>query len=331
MHVATAIFRIRDTARVCQRPAAFEDRGTTDPAARRTGCGEHADAPQLTHAHPVHHLLRRPRGARAPATAGAVGLPDGYPRTIAGAGLADGVTVSRAQATMTLVSGNRVRVTAFTTATTTATGRRLVVAVARCSGSASSPVCKSAASTRVRLARPAHRCSGRSRWPPGRPARLVARHGHRHPLVFGPRSALQRRHASGRGVQGRQPLRARRRPDAVRRHVASSPRHALGHLSRAPAGVAVELVFFNSRTYAWTATSPVATTAITTIGYPNQPLAARSPTRSSPRRRVFDRTPSVGTAFETRAGTRTLLYAASIGGSPMFSMQVPIPAWTNTG
>ena len=107
----------------------------------------------------------------------------------------------------------------------------------------------------------------------------------------------------------------------------------LGTIVTAPTGVTVDQVFFNSRTYAWTATSPGR----------RRPPSPRSATRTSrPRRtlhrhaqgrvrKVFDRTPSIGTAFETRAGTRTLLYAASVSGAPMFSMQVPVPPWTNTG
>jgi hypothetical protein len=36
-------------------------------------------------------------------------------------------------------------------------------------------------------------------------------------------------------------------------------------------------------------------------------------------RKVFDRTPSVGTAFEARAGVRTLRYGTAV------------PRWTNNG
>jgi hypothetical protein len=106
----------------------------------------------------------------------------------------------------------------------------------------------------------------------------------------------------------------------------------LGTTVTPPAGVSVDQVFFNSRTYTWAATSQGATTAVTTIGWPNQP-AGRTYTDSlkAATRRVFDRTPSIGTAFETRAGTRTLLYAARVGGAPMFSMAVPAPPWNNTG
>lgn len=44
---------------------------------------------------------------------------------------------------------------------------------------------------------------------------------------------------------------------------------------------------------------------------------------------MFDRTPAVGTAFETRDGVRTLAYAASLGNAAMFSMQVPVPRWNH--
>ncbi len=268
-----------------------------------------------------------------PASAGAVGLPNGYPRTIAGTGLADSVTVSRAQATMTLVSGNKVRVTAFTTATTTATGRRLVVVVARCSGSASSPVCKSAASSRITLV-------------PGRTnvqrtftvTRPVTPPDSLRVMVLVTRTSSAAVPLCSAGMQPGAACKGDSRfalggdlllsAGTWRSHLGSR----LGTVVTAPTGVTVEKVFFNSRTYAWTATSPATVKAVTTIGYPNQPPARTfTDTLNAGVRKVFDRTPSVGTAFETRAGTRTLLYAASVGGAPMFSMQVPVPPWTNNG
>ena len=105
-----------------------------------------------------------------------------------------------------------------------------------------------------------------------------------------------------------------------------------GTVITAPSGVTVEQVFFNSRTYAWTATSQAAATAVTTIGYPNQSPARRyTDALQAGRRKVFDRTPSVGTAFETRAGVRTLLFASALGDESLFSMQVPVPRWNNNG
>jgi hypothetical protein len=106
----------------------------------------------------------------------------------------------------------------------------------------------------------------------------------------------------------------------------------LGTVVTAPTGVTVDQVFFNSRTYAWTATSQAAASAVTTMGWPNQkPARTFTDSLKAGVRKVFDRTPGIGTAFETRAGMRTLLYAASVGGAPMFSMQVPVPPWTNNG
>ncbi len=267
-----------------------------------------------------------------PATAGAVGLPDGYPRTIAGVGLADGVSVSRAEAVMTLVSGNRVRVTAFTTATTTATGRRLVVAVARCSGSASSPVCRSAGSSRIRLS----------------PGRTTAQRTFTVTRPVVPPDSLRVMILVTRTSSAPVPLcSAGTRPGATCKGdsrfrlggdllmSAGTWRHRvgtrLGTTATAPAGVTVDQVFFNSRTYTWTATSQAAATAVTTIGWPNQPPGRTyTDTLRAATRKVFDRTPSIGTAFETRAGTRTLLYTTSVNRTQMFTMQVPIPPWDNT-
>lgn len=267
----------------------------------------------------------------APATAGAVGLPNGYPRTIAGVGTADGVTVSRTQATMRLLSGNRVKVTVYATATTAATGRRLVLAVARCTGSASSPTCPAAASTRVSLP------AGTT---PVQRSFTVTR-----PVV--PPDALRVMVLVTRSASAPVPnCSAGTRPGAACK---GDSRFVLGGdlemaagtwRSRqgtrygtdvtAPAGVTVDLVFFNSRTYAWTATSAAATKVTTTIGWPNQkPGRTYTDSLTAGVRKSFDRTPSIGTAFETRSGVRTLRYGAAAGGATWFSMQVPVPAWTN--
>ncbi len=267
-----------------------------------------------------------------PATAGAVGLPNGYPRTIAGAGVADSVSVSRTQAAMQLVSGNRVRVTVYATATASRTGRRLVLAVARCTGSASSPTCRAAA-------------------PPasaGPPVTQVQRtFTVDRPTT--PPDALRIMVMVTRTSSAPVPLcSAGTRPGAACK---GDSRFALagdllmangtwryhlgtrfGTVITAPSGVTVEQVFFNSRTYAWTATSTAAATVVTTMGYPNQPPVRRFTDKlQAGVRKAFDRTPSVGTAFETRAGVRTLQYLSSLDGAPLFSMQVPVPRWNNNG
>ena len=228
---------------------------------------------------------------------------------------------------MTLVSGNRVRVTAFTTATTTATGRRLVVAVARCSGSASSPVCKSAASSRITLAPgPDDRAADVHGDASRRPAGLAAGHGPRDAHVVGARPALLRRHAPGRRLQGRQPLQARRRPAAVRRDLASPPRHAPGHRS-SPRRRASRSSRSSSTAARTRGPRPpqAATTAVTTIGYPNQPPAphvhrhaqGRDPQGLRPhpidRHRIRD--PRRNANAPLRRKHRR----------PMFSMEVPVP------
>lgn len=268
----------------------------------------------------------------APATAGAVGLPNGYPRTIAGVGTADGVTVTRTQATMRVVSGNRVTVTVYATARTAVAGRRLVLAVARCSGSASSPTCPAAASVRVSLpigttalhrsftvtrpvappdalrvmvlvtrssSAPVPRCSAGTR--PGAACRGDSR------FVLG--GDLELAAGTWRSRQGTR----------------------FGTVVTAPASVTFDQVFFNSRTYAWTATSAAGARVTTTMGWPHQaPGRTFTDTLTAGVRKAFDRTPSIGTAFETRAGTRTLQYTASVAGTSWFSMQVPVPPWTNT-
>lgn len=267
-----------------------------------------------------------------PAAAGAVGTPEGYSRTIAGVGLADGVNVSRTQATMTLVSGNRVRVTIFATATTSSTGRRLVLAVSRCAGSPTSPVCRATASSRIRLA--TGRTSVQRTFTVTRPVRppdalrvvvLVTRTSSAPVPVCGagarPGAACL---ADRRFVLGGDLLMS---GGTWRTRLGTR----FGTTVTAPAGVTVDQVFFNSRTYTWAATSRAAASAVTTIGWPNQaPGRTYTDTLRAGVRRVFDRTPTIGTAFETRSGVRTLRYGASVRGASLFSMQVPVPRWTNT-
>ena len=204
--------------------------------------------------------------------------------------------------------------------------------VARCSGSASSPACRSAASSRISLA-------------PGRTT-VQRTFTVTRPVV--PPDSLRIMILVTRTASAPVPLcSAGTRPGAACKGdsrfelggdllmSAGTWRHRLGTrlgtTVTAPAGVTVEQVFFNSRTYTWTATSQTATTAVTTIGWPNQPPGRTyTDTLKAATRKVFDRTPSIGTAFETRAGTRTLLFASSITSAEMFTMQVPVPPWDNT-
>lgn len=263
-----------------------------------------------------------------PAVAGALWTPEGYPRSIAGVGTADGVSVSRTQASMALLSGNRVRVTVFATATTASSGRRLVLAVARCSGSPTSPVCRSAASTRISLA--AGRTTVQRTFTVTRP---VVPPDALRVMVLVTRSSSAPVPVCGAGA----------RPGAAcladRRFVLGGDLLLAGGTWRtrlgtrfgttvtAPSGVTVDQVFFNSRTYTWTATSQAAASAVTTIGWPNQaPGRTYTDKLKAGQRKVFDRTPTIGTAFETRAGIRTLQFATTIGGKPTFTMQVPVPA-----
>jgi hypothetical protein len=267
-----------------------------------------------------------------PAPAGAVGLPDGYPRTIAGVGLGDSVRVTRTQAQFKLLDGNRVQINVYGTATALRTGRKLVVVAARCKGSASSPTCVAAASSRITL--PASRLNVQRTFRIARPA--------------SPPDALRVMLMVTRTSSAPVPLcSAGTRPGAAcrgdSRFVLAGDlllangtwRHNLGtrHGTEVTAeGIDVDQVFFNSRTYAWTATPSADGTARTTIGYPNQPPARTfDDALRAGVRKAFDRTPSVGTAFETRAGVRTLRYGTAVGEQTMFRMSVPVPRWTNNG
>ena len=185
--------------------------------------------------------------------------------------------------------------------------------VARCSGSASSPTCKSAASSRISLH--AGRTTVQRTFTVSRPVTppdalrimvLVTRSSSAPVPVC---SAGTRPGAACKGdsrfVLGGDLLMAN---GTWRSRLGTR----YGTVVTAPAGVTVDQVFFNSRTYAWTATSQTAASVVTTIGYPNQkPARTYTDALNAGVRKVFDRTPSVGTAFETRAGTRTLLYGAS--------------------
>jgi hypothetical protein len=266
--------------------------------------------------------------------AGAVGTPDGYPRSIAGVGLADGVLVTRVQAQFRVRSDGRVSVNAYATATPRSgvAGRRLVLAVARCSGSASSPVCRAAASARWTLSagRPSsvHRTFVVSR--PAAPPdglRVLA-------LITRSASAPVPVCAAGLEPGARCLTDTRFTLGGDVLLSAGTWRHRPGTrygTTVTAEGIAVDQVFFNSRRYVWLATSPREARARTTMGYPDQPprsvfstaLGAGTPKR-------FFHTPSTGSAFETRAGVRTLTYTSTVDAQTLFTLVVPVPRWSTS-
>ena len=230
---------------------------------------------------------------------------------------------------MKLVAGNRVRVNVFASASTTAAGRLLVVSVARCTGSASSPTCPAAVSSRITL--PKGRTTLQKTFTVARPA---SKPDALRVMVMVTRSASSKVPFCSAGARPGTGCKGDKRFVLAGDLLMSggtwrySPGTRFGTVSTVP-GIQLEEAFFNSRTYTWTHTSAAPAAAVTTIGYPNKP-PARTYTDSlrGGVRKVFDRTPSVGTAFERRTSVQTLLYATAIDGTNLFSMRVPVPRWT---
>lgn len=270
------------------------------------------------------------------ASAPALPLPNGYPRTIAGVGIGDGVALSTAEADYKVLSGNRVRVNVYGTATADATrsDRRLILVVARCTGSASSPDCPATASLRTSLPRGGTRRVHRAftvRRPASRPDALRV-------LWLVTRTSSVPIPTCSAGLPPGRSCLADRRFTLVGDLLLSGgtwrwhqgARYGGGTIPFA--GLTVQQVFFNSRTYTWTvgpaAKALIVGTAMTHAG--EDPARSYVTTVRTDRATTFRRTPSFGTGFQTRASTQTLVYNAwAVGGAGgIFTFRLPIPKWT---
>lgn len=256
--------------------------------------------------------------AALPAPAGALGLPETFPRTIVITGTGQGVRVGQFDVT-TRPAGTRVRVTVRVRATALRGRRPLLIGVAPCTGGTrTSPAC-------------------RPRWT----ARLTATTAG----VRATRTALVARPASNPGAL-RVTLTAGTRtsdiPSATRnvgggggtaeillnggtwRSMAGSP---WGVTAAPPSGVTIDRVWFNSRRYEWNGLAAAGTPVTTTFGYEGAPpVWTFRNTMAAGRPFGFYRTPT-RPLQDRRTVPRAYSYSAASAAGRLFTLRVPLPPY----
>ncbi len=254
-----------------------------------------------------------------PSPATAVGIPGGFPRAIVIVGSSQGVSVSRFEVSTRAVS-RKLRVTVRVAAVGTGRTRHVVLAVApSTAGPASSPLCRPVATARLTVP-----TSGvdvtRSfvvRRPAGKPQALrVTLTDAGRPVPWQPN------HVGGGGGTAEILINGGtwRYQQGTRWGFVASP----------PTGVELSAVKFNSRTYAWTATSPTDASAITRIGYADSaPRFTFTTTLAAGAAASLRHAPS-RPGLDPRPTPRTLLYTADIGAQRLFTVRIPLPEWDGT-
>ncbi len=264
-------------------------------------------------------LLLLLAGLAAPSPAGALGLPTTLPRTIAITGSDEGFRVTRFEVS-TSSDGSKVKVTTRLTAVSTSGRRALVIAVGPCTGGAvTSPLCKPRATASVTVGT---RTVSATRTlivprPAAKPDALrvtLTRAG--RPIPYRPERV------GGGGGTGEILLNGgtwRYRPGT-----------RWGLVAAPPAGVSIDRVSFNSRTYLWRGSSTTQRTVSTKIGYANQtPRWNFAGTMGAGAPYSFRRTPSVP-AQSKRSSPRTLLFSADLQGGNLFTVRLPMAPWSGS-
>lgn len=256
----------------------------------------------------------------------AVGSPEGYPRTFAVTGTGEGLRLSRLEV-RARASGISARVTVRVAGVSVAGTRRMVVTIAPCTGSASSPTCRPAVRHVVTVGTTAFALTRTFTVP-----RPVARPGALRVQIRAtgktPAPPCTATRTFGSICQD---SRFKLSGDLLLNGGTWAFRQGTwwGITAAPPAGVTLDRIVFNSRIYGWAATSPAAASVRTTMGYLGLPPARAYTTglvAGVPK--ALDRTPTFGTGFETRAHTSVLDYAAAIDASRLFTVKVPLPRWT---
>jgi hypothetical protein len=254
-----------------------------------------------------------------PSAAGTVGIPGTFPRAIVIVGSNQGVSVSRFEVSAR-ATGRKVRVTVRVAATGVGHARHLVLAVGpSTAGPPSSPLCKPAATARLTV--PTTGVDVTRSFVVPQPARnpdalRVTLTGGGQPIPY------ERNHVGGGGGTAETLLNGGtwRYRQGTRWGFVASP----------PAGVVLGGVKFNSRTYAWKATSTSDATAVTRIGYegaaPRFTFTTALPAGAT---RSLRHTPS-RPGVDPRPAPRTLLYTADVGAQRMLTVRIPLPAWRGT-
>lgn len=254
-----------------------------------------------------------------PASASAAGLPTTFPRTIAITTDKQQVRVSRFQVATRAVGRAKMRVAVSISARSLSGRRNLLIGVAPCSGgSLTSPSCVPRATSQVRLGQVRTSVSRLFLVP--RPSRN--RDAVRVTLTVGTRTRdipYRTTNVGGGGGTGEILLNGgtwRFRQGTF-----------WGLEATPPSGIVVDRVWFNSRRYEWAGTAPAERNVTTRIGYVGQtPRWAFVNTMRAGRRFSFHRTPT-SPIQERRTAPRSFSYVASTANGPLFTMQMPLPAY----
>ena len=233
-------------------------------------------------------------------------------------GVKQDVRVSRFDVTTRAAGSTKVRVTVHVGAVSLKGRQPLVIAVAPCKrgDSTASPFCKPAATATLQLGSAPVQAT-RSFVVP-RPARTPD--ALRVTLTAGGAKIPYRSlNVGGGGGTGEILLNG----GTWRFHQGT----AWGLTSASPSGVVLDRAWFNSRRYEWGGTAPAVTPVVTTFGYAGAPpvwtftntMKAGAPFR-------FYRTPS-RPVQDVRKAPREFVYGASVGGAPLFTVRLPLPAW----
>jgi hypothetical protein len=251
-----------------------------------------------------------------PAGAAAAGLPASFPRTIAILSSSAQVHPTRFEIATRPVAG-RMRVDVRVAGVASGRERALVVAVGPCTGgTATSPLCRPTARARFAIATTGSDLSH---------SFLVARPAARRDAVrvtltpAGVPVPSRPENVGGGGGMGEILLSGgtwRFRPGTR------------WGIAEAQAGARVDHVKFNSRTYAWSGLAQADTPVTTRIGYEGQaPRWTFANTMRAGRPFSFRRTPT-SPVQERRVAPRAFSFSASSAAGSLFSVRVPLPAWS---
>lgn len=258
----------------------------------------------------------------AASPAGALGLPETFPRTIVITGVEQQVRVSRFDIATRPVPHARMRVTVNVAASGIGEARPLLIGVAPCrGGSLKSPSCPPAATTKIVAgtaaadpADPVTRTFTVRR--PDRPDAL------RVTLTVATRASQipsRTSNVAGGGGTGEILLNGgtwRFRP-GTRWGMTAAP----------VPGFRVDRVFFNSRRYEWSGVSDLGADVTTAFGYTGETPARTFTNAMRPATTfTFYRSPSTP-AQAPRTAPRAFSYRAAVSAGTLFAVSLPLPAY----
>jgi hypothetical protein len=252
-------------------------------------------------------------------TAGAVGVPTTFPRTIAITDTKQHIVVGSFQTSFRAVGGT-VRVRVRVSVASNDRNRVLVIAAGPCTGGlTTSPLCRPTARSRVNV--PVGGTHWVRRFTIARPPRnhdaiRVTLTESAHAIPFRPENV------GGGGGTAELLLNG----GTWRYHQGTE----WGIVTSPTEGITLSQIKFNSRTYAWSGTALGDVLVHTTIGYAG--TTPRWDFQNTMKAGVpfgFRRTPSVP-IYSQRTTPRALEFAAAFANEPQFKVTVPLPAWAGS-